>query len=106
MKRRTRRRLGVAGRCRGVGEVVGRHLRPLGHVQAQGNRPRHVWVRGPAGEHDRHRLWIDGDVPLGGGRRVARRAVGAGHHHQAVQETRQLRLTLERDGEVGEWPER
>ena len=46
------------------------------------------------------------DVPLGRRRGVAGDAVGAAHQHPAAEEPRQVRLALERDGEVRERAER
>src|SRR3990170_3708062 len=48
--------------------------------------------RPEVGEDDRRRVGIDADVPLCGGRGVARGAVRAAHDHQATQQERQLRI--------------
>ena len=87
-------------RCSGV--ILARSVTSRPRASGRGT----VGVSRPASEHDLHRLRVDRHVPLGGRRRVAGRAVRAGHHHQPAEQPRQLRLAQERDREVGEWPER
>jgi len=98
-----RRAAGPAGEGN---DVLGRDLRSFRHVKAEGDRTADRWVGGPSGrpgaEDDLGRVGIDIDVPLGRGRRVAWRPVGAAHEHIAAEEPRQLGLAQDGDGEVGE----
>ena len=81
-------------------------LRPLGDVQAERARAgRRAAARrsahpGPGAQDDRQRLRVDARVPFGRRCRVARRAVGAAHHHEAREQPRQLGLAEDRDRDV------
>ena len=100
----------AAGAMGEPNDLIGRDPRAFRHVEAhreQARRRRIAVDRGaPGAEHGLRGFRVAMHVPLGRRRRIAGRPVRAGHEGDAPQQAREVRLLVQRRGQVREGPER